>query len=345
MTNILITGITGFIGSHLAQHLSENKHNIIYGLHRSIKHESVFNALNLESVDNINLIYGDLNNFNVVNEALVQNEIDQIYHLAAKVIVQDASKIPIQTINTNINGTLNILESVRLMKNKYIPTFIMSTDKTYGISNKLPYTEDFPLNGLDIYSASKACEDILARSYAYNYDLPIVVGRPANTYGLDFNWTRLIPSLAKSCLEYSEINKPLVLNEGSYYFIREYNYVEDTVSAIELLIKNIDRTKGEAYNISSGYKHTTEEIVNIFLSLIPECHKKIEFKKKDSTFKEIPEQYLNSSKIMIDTFWNPVYGLTYALDKTIKQYKRWFDSKKCTTNYDADVQICNQKLG
>lgn len=342
MVNIFITGITGFIGSHLAQHLSKDKNNVIYGLHRSIKHESVFSALNLDKLSNINLIYGDVNNFNIVNEAIVQYDIDNIYHLAAKVIVQDAAKIPIQTINTNVNGTLNILESVRLIKNslnKYIPTFIMSTDKAYGISDKLPYTENFVLNGLDIYSASKACEDILSRAYAYNYDLQIVVGRPVNTYGLDFNWTRLIPSLAKSCFDYNEINKPLILNEGSYHYLREYNYVDDTVVALELLIENIEKTKGQAYNISYGFVYTTEEIVNKFLSLV-DCNKKIEFKKKESTFKEIPDQYLDSSKITVDTDWLPRYPLEDGLQETVKKYKKWFE----LSTHSADVELCNQKF-
>ena len=352
MTNILITGITGFIGSHLAQHLSDNKDNVIYGLHRSIKHESVFSALKLNEKENINLIYGDVNNFNTVNEAIVQYEIDNIYHLAAKVIVQDAAKFPVTTINTNMLGTLNILESIRLIKelrNKEIPTFVMSTDKTYGISNKLPYTEDLPLNGLDIYSASKACEDILARSYAYNYDLPIVVGRPANAYGLDFNWTRLIPSLAKSCLSFNETNKSLILNEGSYNYIREYNYVEDTVNALEFLLKNIDKTKGQAYNISSGYKYTTKEVVHVFLSLIDQYSKRIEFRKKDVIFKEIPEQYLNSSKIIKDTGWKPKYNLNKGLKETIEKYKEWFELSTHhadieLSTHHADIGLCNQKF-
>ena len=270
MTNILITGITGFIGSHLAQHLANDESNKIYGICRSTKHESVFNVLRLYKRKNIALIQGNVNNFNDIYEAIIQYDIDQIYHLAAKVIVQDAAKFPVVAINTNIFGTLNMLESIRLIKdsrNVEIPTFIMSTDKAYGISDKLPYTEDFPLNGLDIYSASKACEDILSRSYAYNYDLPVTVGRPANTYGFDFNWTRLIPSLAKSCLCNSEKDKPLILNEGSYHYVREYNYVEDTVSAIELLVRNINKTKGNAYNVSSGCKYTTEEVVTKRLNL------------------------------------------------------------------------------
>ncbi len=350
MTNILITGITGFIGSHLAQHLSNDNNNKIYGLHRSTKYESVFNTLHLNEKKNINLIQGNVNNFNDIYDAIIQYDIDNIYHLAAKVIVQDAAKFPVVTVNTNVFGTLNVLESLRQIKssrNEEIPTLVMSTDKSYGISDKLPYTEDFPLNGLDIYSASKACEDILARSYAYNYNLPIVVGRPANTYGLDFNWTRLIPSLANSCLSPYEKDKPLILNKGSYHYIREYNYVEDTVSALELLLKNIDITKYQAYNISSGLTFTTKEIVDIFLLMSKCSDKKIEFKEKESIFKEIPSQYLDSSKIMKDIRWKPKYSLDKGLKETIEKYKEWFDDESWShySSHEADIEVCKQKLG
>ena len=328
MTNILITGINGFIGSHLAQHLSKDKNNIIYGLSRSIKHESVFNALNLNSVSNINLIHGDVTNSVTIERCLYQYDIDQIYHLAAQAIVKDAAECPVSTIQTNVIGTLNVLENIRKfreIKDKEIPTFVMSTDKSYGVSDKLPYTENTPLNGLDVYSASKVCEDVISRSYAYNYDLPVTVGRPVNTYGLDFNWSRLIPSLAKSCLSKNERNKLLILNKGSSLYIREYNYVEDTVSAIKLLMENIYYTKGQAYNIGSGIKHKTSEVVDTFLDLADCNNKDIEFREKESTFKEIPEQYLDSYEILYKTGWKPEYNLENGLKLTIEKYKEWFN--------------------
>lgn len=328
MNNIFITGIKGFIGSHLAQHLSNDKNNNIYGLYRSIKYESSFNALKLYERKNITLIQGDINIYNI-EEIIHQYDINQIYHLAAKVIVSESSKSPSTTIITNVFGTLNILEAIRKIKiqtGKNIPTFIMSTDKSYGISNKLPYTEDSPLNGLDIYSASKVCEDTLARSYSYNYNLPIVIGRPSNTYGIDFHWSRLIPSLAKSCLCNSEKDTPLILNEGSYNYIREYNYVDDIVLAIELLLKNIDNTRGESYNISFGNKYTTEEVVKIFMDL-SKCNKKIEFKKKLDIFKEIPNQYLDSTKLFTTIKFNNIHTLKDGLLKTIRKYNNWFDEE------------------
>lgn len=327
MANILITGISGFIGSHLAKHLSENPENKIYGIVRSEKCESTFNALDLHSRENISIIYGDIYIYTMIEEMLIQYNIDQIYHIAAKVIVRDAAKSPLTTYMINMNGTLNVLESIRLIKgmyNKEIPTLVMSSDKAYGLSDYLPYKETHPLNGNDVYSSSKAIQDILARSYSFNYDLPIVVARPANTYGpYDFNWSRIIPTLAKSCIDPKEKDIPLILNKNSYNYIREYMYVEDTVRALQLLLDNINKTKGEAYNISSGQKRTTEQVVNKFFE-ISGTTKEIEFKDKESIFKEIPNQYLDTTKIHSTIEWEPFYKFEDGIVSSVEGYKKWF---------------------
>lgn len=327
MTNILITGIYGFIGSHLANQLSENKDNKIFGLSRSTKAESGYNALELYKKDNISIIHSDVYIYTTLEEILVQYNIDQIYHLAAKVIVKDASKSPLTTYMINMNGTLNVLEAARLTKaqfQKEIPTLVMSSDKAYGISDNLPYKETHPLNGNDVYSSSKAIQDILARSYAYNYELPIVVSRACNTYGpYDFNWSRIIPSLAKSCFSKEESNNPLVLNKNSYHNRREYMYVSDTVNALISLINNIDKTRGQSYNISSNEQRTTEQAVNTFFDL-SNVTKEIEFREKEATFKEIPDQYLDTTKIRTDINWNSNVTFEEGLYKTIEGYKEWF---------------------
>ncbi len=351
--NILITGITGFIGSHLAQHLSNNKDNNIYGLYRSVKHESVFNALKLQERKNINLILGNIMLYPDLEELLVQYNIDTIYHLAAKVIVKDSAKSPTTTYLTNINGTINILEVVRNLSNQYnkpINVYVMSSDKAYG-TNKIPYKEKWSLNGIDIYSSSKACEDIIARAYAYNYDLPIVVGRPCNCYGLDFNWSRLIPTLARACLSHNRDykEKPIQLNKGSYHYLREYIYVEDLVRIMELLIQNIDKTKGEAYNITSSTDinkniFNTEYIVKLFFDIC-NIKKEINFMEKESTFKEIENQYLDKTKlvnILGDKLCSQ-YTVREGMKKTINLYKEWFEngilSNYSTHEADSYLQI------
>lgn len=333
--NILVTGATGFIGSHLVDHLSQNPDNKIYGLSRSIKEESTFKALKLSERYNVNLIFGNVNLYSNIEEAIAKFDIDHIYHLASQPIVQIAAKAPVPTYTTNVLGTLNVLETARIISQqteKRISILVMSSDKAYGNSEFLPYKEDFPLNGSDVYSSSKSCQDIMARTYAYNYDMNITVARPANTYGFDFQWTRLIPTLAKTFLdkdnkEHNKV-KELILNKGSYHYIREFNYVKDTVTALETLIHNIDKTKGQAYNIGSGEKLTTEQLVNKFIEIVSKyCSTSdvsIQFKDKAKTFKEIPEQYLDSTKIINTTRWKPKYSLETGLKCTIDEYKNWF---------------------
>lgn len=327
MTNVLITGISGFIGSHLAKYLSNDPENKVYGIVRSEKVASTFNALNLHGKENINIIYGDVYVYTMIEELLIQYNIDQIYHLASKVIVRDAAKSPLTTYMINVNGTLNVLEAIRLIKvqyNKDIPTLVMSSDKAYGIHNKLPYTESHCLNGNDTYSSSKAIMDMLARTYASNYDLPITVSRPCNTFGeYDFNWSRIVPTLAKSCFDPEESGKPLILNNNSYNYTREYMYVEDTVAGLVSLISNIDKTRGEAFNISSGERLSTEQVADIFF-LIADTRKEIEFKEKESIFKEIPEQYLDTSKIKKVTGWESKYTFETGLKNAVEGYKKWF---------------------
>lgn len=336
MANILITGITGFIGAHLANHLSQNLNNKIFGLARSIKDESTFNALGLKERKNINIIFGNVNLHTDIEEIIATYDIDQIFHLASQPIVQIAAKSPISTYTTNVMGTLNVLECMRTMSKqmgKDIPTFVMSSDKAYGICDKLPYTEDTCLNGSDIYSSSKVCEDIISRAYAFNYDLPIVVARPCNNFGrFDFHHSRLVPTLVDTYIN-PKGNKTLILNKGSYNYIREYIYVKDTVRALESLIDkdNIDKTKGQAFNISPGERerYTTEEFVNKFIDIATQYYSipkvEIQFKEKPNTFKEIPEQYLNSSKIRQTTEWKPEYSLESGLKDTIEGYEKWFN--------------------
>jgi len=348
MANILVTGATGFIGAHLVKYLAKQSDDEIYGLCRSLKNESTFKALNLNRLKNVNLLFGNINSRSIIDEFFVRYNIDKVYHLAAQPIVQTAAKTPVSTMDTNAFGTLNLLEIIRIIKattNKDIPTYIMSTDKAYGTHNKLPYTENFALNGIDIYSASKVCEDTIARSYAFNYDLSIVIGRPCNIYGeFDFNWSRLIPTLAKTCLEPNN-KDDIILNEGSYKHVREYMYVKDAVVAIKMLIDNIDKTKGEAFNISPGITYTTEEAVQMFLAL-SKTNKEIKFKRKDKTFKEINKQCLDSSKLKNMTGWSAKYELFSGLQVTTSEYKRWFeddDLLNSCTSHRANTELCGRK--
>lgn len=309
--------------------LSEDKKNMIYGLHRSSKYDT-FDAMELKKRRNVTLVLGDVKAYHSLVEIITDNDIDQIYHLAAQPIVQKASRSPAGTYETNVFGTVNVLEAVRNNMRGRIPVLVMSSDKAYGPSIALPYTEEYPLGEkTDIYSSSKSCADIIARAYAYNYDMPVVVARPANTYGeFDLNFTRLIPTLAQAF--YANID--LVLNKGSYHYLREYNYVGDTVHGLaalmHALIEKRNETSGQAFNISSGCVHSTEEVVKKFIELTG-FDKQIEFREKESTFKEIEDQYLDTAKIRALTGWKPEYNLETGLKRTMEGYDRYFKGVAC----------------
>lgn len=319
MTNILITGITGFVGAHLADYLSKQD-NTIYGLYRSKMHESTFVALDLFHRKNINLILGNINSYPEMEEIIIDNDIDQIYHLAAQAIVKSASMSPISTYQTNIFGTINLLESIRIGSDrlkKYIPTLVMSSDKAYGTSHILPYKEEFPLNGLDIYSSSKACEDIIARAYAYNFDLPIVVSRSCNIFGLDFSWSRIIPQFMKAYLTKQKIT----IYKNTSQQLREYIFIDDLIKALTFLIDNIDKTRGDVYNIGSEELYNVDQILEIFTKSTG--YHNIEYIQKDKGFKEIETQYLDCTKLK-ELGWKTQYTFKEGLDITLKNYIKWF---------------------
>ncbi len=320
--NILITGITGFVGAHLADYLSKQS-NTIYGLYRSKRYESTFEALGLSHYKNINLILGNIGSYPEMEEIVIDNDIDQVYHLAAQAIVKSASLSPISTYQTNILGTINLLESIRLGSDrlkKDIPTLVMSSDKAYGTSPILPYKEEFPLNGLDIYSSSKACEDIIARAYAYNYNLPIVVIRSCNIFGeYDFNWSRVIPQFIKAYLD----SKKITIYKNTSGQLREYIYIKDLIRALTLLISsdNISKTKGEAFNITSEELYNVNQILEVFKEFTG--FNNIEYVDSKKNFKEIENQYLDCTKLKNTTGWKKEYNFIDAFRHTIKCYENW----------------------
>lgn len=321
--NILITGITGFVGAHLADYLSKQS-NTIYGLYRSKRYESTLEALGLSRHKNINLILGNIGSYPEMEEIVIDNDIDQVYHLAAQAIVKSASMSPISTYQTNILGTINLLESIRLGSDrlkKDIPTLVMSSDKAYGTSLILPYKEEFPLNGLDIYSSSKACEDIIARAYAYNYNLPIVVIRSCNIFGeYDFNWSRIIPQFIKAYLD----SKKITIYKNTSGQLREYIYIKDLIRALTLLISsdNISKTKGRAFNITSKELYSVDQILDIFKTITNFVN--IEYIEKDKGFKEIESQYLDCTKLEDTIGWKKEYNFIDAFKITIDCYNNWY---------------------
>ena len=198
---------------------------------------------------------------------------------------------------------------------KYIKSIIVSsTDKLYG-NGPLPYQENNPLNSRGIYEVSKSCTDLISQSYYYNYNLPIVITRCSNLYGsADVNFSRIIPNTIKLLLK----GESPIIWRGSEDAIREFLYVEDAVDGYLELIKNIQTTKGQSFNIGSEQKITIKDLVNM---LIFKINKNLNIKYKIKDFLEVSHSYSDSSKIKNHTKWEPKTKLSDGLNNTIQFYK------------------------
>jgi len=310
---VLITGGTGFLGSHIARRiLNEAKEITIVST--SIRQKTTFKKLGLDT-NKINLVRGDVRDFDFVRLLFNEYEFDTVFHLGAISEVRKCQEDAKLAYDVNIGGTINILEVARLYGNvKAI--VVSSSDKAYGTGNdRLPYLEEDRLNGRGIYEVSKSCTDLVARSYYHNYQLPVVVTRCSNLYGGgDMNLSRIVPNTIRRVLN----DESPVIWKGSESSTREFLYIEDAVDAYLSLIKNIDVAKGNAYNIGSGEQITIEELVNLILSKF-DNNLQIDYREKD--FPEISHQYLDSKKIEEHTGWKPKVNMSKGLEETIKIYK------------------------
>jgi len=309
--NILITGGTGFLGAYITKRLVESADSVTI-VTLDIKQKTTLKFLDID-MKKINLVKGDIRDFEFIKLLFNEYEFDTVYHLGALSEVKKCQPNPKLAFETNIAGTINILEAARLYGNvKAIA--VSSSDKAYG-RGEVPYVESTPMNGRGIYEVSKSCTDLIARSYFYNYDLPVVVTRCSNLYGGgDMNMSRIIPNTIQLALKGES---PLIW-KGSEKATREFLYVEDAVDGYISLAKNIDKTKGQAFNLGSGEVISIEDLVNMILTKID---KNLSINYQSKSFPEITHQYLDSNKIKDCTKWKPTTNISNGIDKAIELYK------------------------
>ncbi|EDV18793.1 uncharacterized protein TRIADDRAFT_34621 [Trichoplax adhaerens] len=224
---------------------------------------------------------------------------------------------PYETHRSNVMGTLNILEAIRKFRNQVTGAVIASSDKAYGHSTKLPYTENHPLRGLYPYDASKACTDILAQSFAQSYRLPIGVLRCANLYGPhDFHVSRLIPG---TILSYLRDEQPVIRSDGSYR--RDYLYIDDAVDAYLKFMDSIEKKQKKviALNIGTDRAYSVQEVVRLIAELM---NKPFKPTLLNNCKGEIHSQFLNSMQAKHSINWCAKTILEEGLMKTIESYQQ-----------------------
>ncbi len=262
--NVLITGITGFVGSHLCDYILENHPNAtIYGLARW--RSPLDNITHI--LDKVNLCYGDLTDLPSLRDTLRTCKPDYVFHLAAQSEVSYSFIAPIATLNTNCIGTANLLEALREFKDTVI--HVCSSSEVYGqvTESEVPITEDCPLRPASPYAVSKVCEDMLAYQYYQSWGLKTIRTRMFTHTGPRRGWPFVVSNFAKQIVEIEESGKEGTVRVGNLSSIRTFADVRDTVRAYWLLMEKC--TPGEVYNIGGNETMTIGEMLDKLVALSP----------------------------------------------------------------------------
>ena len=306
---ILVTGGTGFIGGHLVEELIKNRANVAV-IDIKVHPKSTFAFSNLKNKVLLELI--DIRDKKKVLGFFKRFKPDYIFHLAAEPIVQEAYADPHKAFETNIMGTVNVLEAARVTKSiKGI--IVASSDKAYGKTDKA-YTEESPLRADHPYDVSKASADLISQAYFQTYGLPVVITRFGNVYGeRDFHFGRIIPDICEAIIKKRTLK---VRSDGTY--VRDYLYVKDVVNGYIFLLKKLDKIKGEAFNFSSS---DTLSVLDLIKKVEEILKIKIQYKILNIAQNEIPHQHLDDTKIR-KLGWEPEYNLENRFKKVFIWYER-----------------------
>jgi CDP-glucose 4,6-dehydratase len=314
---VLVTGATGMIGSWLVKELLAAGCQVVAFVLDADWQSELYRSRDIERV---HLVQGNLEDFNALERAVNEKEIQTVFHLGAQTIVATAERSPRATFETNIRGTYNLLEVCRLRRDLVEGVVIASSDKAYGEQAVLPYTEETPLSGRHPYEVSKSCADLIAQSYHHTYQLPVAITRCGNVYGGgDLNWSRIVPGTIRSCLRGE---RPVIRSDGQ--FVRDYIYVKDAARAYLHLAERITdaRVAGASFNFSTETPLAVLELVQAVLRLMKCEH--LEPDVQNRAQGEIRAQSLSSAKAREVLGWKPEYELERGLTETINWYRSFF---------------------
>lgn len=329
---VLITGHNGFVGSWLTASLLKLKSKV-YGISLKNKNKGFRFIVDKKNL-NLTQYIQDINDFKKLNSIIKKINPDFIFHLAAQPIVNIGYNKPLETIRTNVIGTANILESIK--QNKTKNCIIITSDKVYlNKENKKFFNEESELGGDDIYSASKACAEIITRSFflsfknQFSYLDTIRAGNILG--GGDFGDKRLIPDIFKS------IHSNKILNIRSPFSIRPWQNVLDAITAYLLIpLNQKKRSNGfDVWNVGPDKKGSSIRVLDI-INVLKKKNSKFKIKIRKNSFNESHFLMLNNKKIK-KIGWNNKYSINTTLNQTSKWYDLYYNSKnnelKKFTNY------------
>ena len=322
---VLVTGADGFIGSHLVEFLLEAGYNVkAFCLYNSFNSYGWLDTFPKEKLKEIEIFMGDVRDPNGVRVAM--EGCDWVFHLAALIAIPYSYHSPDSYVDTNIKGTLNILQAARQLKTQRL--LVTSTSEVYGTAQYVPIDEQHPYQGQSPYSASKIGADRMAESFYRSFDLPVSIVRPFNTYGPRQSARAIIPTVITQLLSGQERIKL-----GDLTPTRDLLYVKDTVAAF-LAIAESEKTIGEEINIATESEISIGDLAqNLIDQINPAAQIETEAIRLRPDKSEVRRLLGANGKIKTLTNWQPMHDISAGLQKTIE----WFkipDNLKC---YKAEV--------
>ncbi|BEP30352.1 NAD-dependent 4,6-dehydratase LegB [Helicovermis profundi] len=313
MKNILVTGADGFIGSHLVEELVKNGKKVkAFTYYNSFNSWGWLDTLPKEIVRELEIFSGDIRDPNGVREAM--KGIDEVYHLAALIAIPFSYHSPDSYVDTNIKGTLNVLQSARDLETKRI--LVTSTSEVYGTAKYVPIDENHAYQGQSPYSATKIGADRLAESFYRSFDMPISIVRPFNTYGPRQSARAVIPTIITQLLAGKE-----EIKLGSLTPTRDFNYVKDTARGFIEISKSSD-TIGEEINIATQQEISIGQLAEELIRQInPNAKIVCDDQRLRPEKSEVNRLLGSNEKILRLTNWKPNYTFEQGLAETIEFFK------------------------
>lgn len=317
---ILVTGAEGFIGSHLTEELVRKGYNVkAFVLYNSFNTWGWLDSLEQEIMKNVEVFTGDIRDPNAVREA-VQN-VDAILHLAALIAIPFSYYAPDAYVDTNIKGTLNVLQAAKSVHAERI--LVTSTSEVYGTAQYVPIDEKHPFQGQSPYSATKIGADRLAESFYRSFSMPITIVRPFNTYGPRQSARAVIPTIITQLLSGKE-----EIKLGSLDPTRDFNYVKDTVNGFIAILES-QNTIGEEINIATQQEVSIGQLAKELVRQInPNANIICDTQRLRPANSEVERLLGANLKIKQLTGWAPQYTLEKGLGETIEWIKQNLDKYK-----------------
>lgn len=317
---VLVTGSDGFIGSHLTEELVKNGYQVrAFVYYNSFNTWGWLDTLPAEIIQNVEIFQGDIRDPNGVEEAM--QGVDAVFHLAALIAIPFSYHSPDTYVDTNIKGTLNVLQAARKWQTKRV--LVTSTSEVYGTAQYVPIDEKHPLQGQSPYSATKIGADRLAESFYLSFQLPVTIVRPFNTYGPRQSARAVIPTIITQLLAgKTEIKLGLLTPT------RDFNYVKDTVQGF-ISIYESEKTVGEEVNIATQKEISIGQLAGELIRQInPEARIVCDEERLRPEKSEVNRLLGCNGKIMQLTDWKPRYSLEEGLKYTIDFFEGNLDKYK-----------------